>query len=242
MLQEAPRQQLGCDPAVKKIFLEQNTTLAWLIPLGIIVAFSTKGMSLYFARSIILKIGYKISGELQKQIANNILLSDIQTLDNRHSGKYISNITFDAAQVQQLVSAGVLNIMKDTLTAIALIGLMFYQNWSLAIYALLMMPLAAFLAKSLGKRIGKATGEASVLSGNLTSFLSEVFKGSKIIRIYQKEFEESKRANSIIDELLNKGIKIGTVMIRATPIMEILTGFMIAGFIFSPENLFHLAS
>ena len=82
------------DPAVKKIFLEQNTTLAWLIPLGIIVAFSTKGMSLYFARSIILKIGYKISGELQKQIANNILLSDIQTLDNRHSGKYISNITF----------------------------------------------------------------------------------------------------------------------------------------------------
>lgn len=225
------------DPAVKKIFLEQNTTLAWLIPLGIIVAFSTKGMSLYFARSIILKIGYKISGELQKQIANNILLSDIQTLDNRHSGKYISNITFDAAQVQQLVSAGVLNIMKDTLTAIALIGLMFYQNWSLAIYALLMMPLAAFLAKSLGKRIGKATGEASVLSGNLTSFLSEVFKGSKIIRIYQKEFEESKRANSIIDELLNKGIKIGTVMIRATPIMEILTGFMIAGFIFFSGKL-----
>ena len=225
------------DPAVKKIFLEQNTTLAWLIPLGIIVAFSTKGMSLYFARSIILKIGYKISGELQKQIANNILLSDIQTLDNRHSGKYISNITFDAAQVQQLVSAGVLNIMKDTLTAIALIGLMFYQNWSLAIYALLMMPLAAFLAKSLGKRIGKATGEVSVLSGNLTSFLSEVFKGSKIIRIYQKEFEESKRANSIIDELLNKGIKIGTVMIRATPIMEILTGFMIAGFIFFSGKL-----
>ena len=225
------------DPAVKKIFLEQNTTLAWLIPLGIIAAFSTKGMSLYFARSIILKIGFKISGELQKQIANNILLSDIQTLDNRHSGKYISNITFDAAQVQQLVSAGVLNIMKDSLTAIALIGLMFYQNWSLAIYALLMMPLAAFLAKSLGKRIGKATGEASVLSGNLTSFLSEVFKGSKIIRIYQKEFEESKRANSIIDELLNKGIKIGTVMIRATPIMEILTGFMIAGFIFFSGKL-----
>tara|TARA_B100000965_G_C19583280_1_gene754538 strand:+ start:606 stop:2348 length:1743 start_codon:yes stop_codon:yes gene_type:complete len=225
------------DPAVKKIFLEQNTTLAWLIPLGIILAFSTKGMSLYFARSIVLKVGYRISGELQKQIANNILLSDIQTLDNRHSGKYISNITFDAAQVQQLVSAGVLNIMKDSLTAIALIGLMFYQNWSLAIYALLMMPIAAFLAKSLGKRIGKATGEASILSGNLTSFLSEVFKGSKIIRIYQKESHESMRAKSIIDELLNKGIKIGTVMIRATPIMEILTGFMIAGFIFFSGKL-----
>ena len=70
--------------------------------------------------------------------------------------------------------------MKDTLTAIALIGLMFYQNWSLAIYALLMMPLAAFLAKSLGKRIGKATGEASVLSGNLTSFYQKSLRDQKL--------------------------------------------------------------
>tara|TARA_B000000557_G_scaffold254034_1_gene243734 strand:- start:15 stop:1286 length:1272 start_codon:yes stop_codon:yes gene_type:complete len=108
---------------------------------------------------------------------------------------------------------------------------MFYQNWKLALFAILMMPLAGGLAKSLGKRIGKATSKAGVSSGNLASFLTEIFKGSKMIRIYQKEDEENKKANFVIDDLVEKNIKIGSVIIRATPIMEALTGFMIAGFI-----------
>ena len=219
------------DPAVKKIFIEQDKLFAWSIPILIIIAFSSKGLSLYFARLNIMRVGQEVAGALQKKIANNILTSDIQTLDNRHSGKYISNIMFDAVQVQNLVSTGVLNLMKDTLSVIALVSLMFYQNWKLALFAIIMMPLAGGLAKSLGKRIGKATSKAGESSGILTSFLNEIFKGSKMIRIYQKENEENKKASLIIDDLVEKNIKIGAVLIRATPIMEILTGFMIAGFI-----------
>ena len=172
-----------------------------------------------------------MAGALQKKIANNILTSDIQTLDNRHSGKYISNVMFDTHHVQNLVSTGVLNLMKDSFSVIALVSLMFYQNWKLALFAILMMPLAGGLAKSLGKRIGKATSKAGVSSGNLASFLTEIFKGSKMIRIYQKENEESQKANEVINDLVEKNIKIGSVLIRATPIMEALTGLMIAGFI-----------
>ena len=219
------------DPAVKKIFIEQNKIFAWSIPVLIIVAFSSKGISLYFARINIIRVGEEVAGALQKKIAKNILFSDIQTLDNRHSGKYISNVMYDTHHVQNLVSGGVLNIMKDTFSVIALVSLMFYQNWKLALFAILMMPLAGGLAKSLGKRIGKATSQAGISSGNLASFLTEIFKGSKMIRIYQKEIEENKKANQVIDDLVEKNIKIGSVMIRATPIMEALTGFMIAGFI-----------
>ena len=225
------------DPAVKKIFIDKDKTLAWLIPLGIIIAFSSKGISLYFARVNIIKVGAKISGELQKKVAQNILYTDIQTLDSRHSGKYISNIMFDAGMVQNLVSTGVLNLMKDTFSVIALVSLMFYQNWKLALFAMLMMPLAATIAKSLGKRIGKVTSEAGELSGTLTSALSEIFKGAKMIRIYQKEDDETKNVNGAITDLVNKSIKIASVLIRATPIMEILTGFMIAGFIFFSGKL-----
>ena len=138
---------------------------------------------------------------------------------------------YDTHHVQNLVSGGVLNIMKDTFSVIALVSLMFYQNWKLALFAILMMPLAIILAKSLGKRIGKATSKAGESSGNLTSFLTEIFKGSKMIRIYQKENEENEKASDVIDDLVEKNIKIGSVIIRATPIMEALTGFMIAGFI-----------
>ena len=219
------------DPAVKKIFIEQNKVFAWSIPLLIVVAFSSKGFSLYFARINIIRVGEEVAGALQKKVANNILTSDIQTLDNRHSGKYISNIMYDTHHIQNLVSTGVLNLMKDTFSVIALVSLMFYQNWKLALFAILMMPLAGGLAKSLGKRIGKATSKAGVSSGNLASFLTEIFKGSKMIRIYQKEDEENKKANFVIDDLVEKNIKIGSVIIRATPIMEALTGFMIAGFI-----------
>jgi len=224
------------DPAVKKIFIEQNKIFAWSIPILIVIAFSSKGIALYFARINIIRVGEEVAGAIKKKITDNILTSDIQTLDSRHSGKYISNIMYDTHQIQNLVSNGVLNLMKDSFSVIALVSLMFYQNWKLALFALFMIPLAGTLAKSLGKRIGKATSQAGVSSGNLTTFLTEIFKGSKMIRIYQKEFEEREKANRAIDDLVEKNIKIGSVMIRATPIMETLTGFMIAGFIIFQES------
>ena len=225
------------DPAVKKIFIDQDKTLAWLIPICIICAFTLKGVSLYFARINVIKVGSTIAGELQKQIAKNILYSDIQTLEARHSGKYVANVMFDAGQVQHLVSTGVLNLMKDTFTLCALVSVMFYQNWKLSIFALFMMPLAAYFAKNLGKKIGRATGEAGEISGRLTTFLSEILKGSKMIRVYQNENLENENGIKVINELIKKQIKIASTMIRATPIMEILTGFMIAGFIFYSGKL-----
>jgi subfamily B ATP-binding cassette protein MsbA len=225
------------DPAVKKIFIDQDKTLAWLIPICIVFAFSSKGLSLYFARINIIKVGNRIAGELQKKVSNVILFADIQTLDNRHSGKYIANINFDCSQVQNLVSTGVLNLMKDSFSLIALVYLMFYQNWKLACFATFMMPLAIFFAKNLGKRIGKVQTEAGEITGSFTSFLSEIFKSSKMIRIYQKEDVEKKNAVDFINKLVDKNIKIASVIIRATPIMETLTGFMIAGFIFYSGKL-----
>ena len=225
------------DPAVKKIFIEKDRTLAWLIPIAIIFTFTSKGLSLYFARLNISIVGQKIAGELQKKVAKSILFSDMETLDSRHSGKYISNIMHDSHQVQHLVSTGVLNLMKDSFSLVFLVILMFYQNWKLAFFAIFMIPLAATLSKNLGKQIGKATTQASYISGDLTSFLSDIFKGSKIIRIYQKEKNEFDNSESFINNLVDKNIKIASIMIRATPIMECLTGIMIAGFIFYSGKL-----
>ena len=219
------------DPAVKKIFIEKNTTLSWVIPILIIVAFAGKGISLYVARLLIIRVGEEVSGEIKKKIADNIVRSDIQTLDSRHSGKYVSNVVFDSGQVQNLVSTGVLNLMKDTFSVIALVGVMIYQNWKLALFAMLMMPLAAGLAKSLGKRIGKAVGKAGEASGVLVTFLTEIFRGARMIRIYQKEKSINNEAELVVNDMVEKNIKTSSVMIRATPLMETLTGIMIAGFI-----------
>ena len=225
------------DPAVKKIFVEKDQTLAWVIPIAIVLAFTTKGVSLFLARLYILKIGNIVAGELQKKIANTILFSDIQTLDSRHSGKYISNMMFDAGQVHTLVSTAVLNIMKDSFSIVFLVGLMFYQNWKLALFAIIMIPLAAGFAKNLGQKVGKATKQASELSGKLISFLSDIFRASKIIRIYQKENLEQNNSDEAIGQLVDKNIRLGALIIRAGPIMETLTGLMIGGFIFYSGKL-----
>jgi len=225
------------DPAVKKIFIDKNQTLAWLIPIAIVVVFALKGLSLYFARTNINIVGQRIAGELQKKIAKSILFSDVQTLDARHSGKYISNVTFDAGQVSHFVSTGVLNLMKDSFSVVLLVSLMFYQNWKLASFAIFMIPLAGGFAKNLGKQVGKATTQASLLSGKMTVFFNDILRGSRMIRIFQKEDREKENADSVITGLVNKNIKVAAIMLRATPIMEALTGIMIAGFIFFSGKL-----
>ena len=220
------------DPAVKKIFIDQDKTMMLLIPGAIVLAFLIKGLSLYFSRTILINVSQQICKKLAVEMSSSILKSDTHTLESKHSGKYVSHFLYDVGLVANLVGTGVLNLMKDSLTLTVLVSLMFYQNWKLACFALIMMPLAAFVSKSLGKRLGKVTTESAEVSGKLASFLSEMIKGSRMIKMYQQENFEYERSKSILDLMMRKNIKIGYVMIRATPIMEILTGIIIAGFIY----------
>tara|TARA_B100000945_G_scaffold292321_1_gene267483 strand:- start:731 stop:2473 length:1743 start_codon:yes stop_codon:yes gene_type:complete len=220
------------DPAVKKIFIDNNRTYAVMIPIAIIIVFAAKGVSLYFARYLIIVLGYRVVEEIQGQMAEHVLISDTQSLESKHSGRYISSFMYDVGQIQSLISTGVLNLMKDSLTLITLLCVMFYQNWKLALFSIIMMPLAAIFAKSLGKRMGKATTAGAESAANFTTLLTEILKGTKIIKIYQREKIEKEKSKTAIKDLADKQITIGRVLIRATPIMETLTGLMIAGFIY----------
>ena len=225
------------DPAIKKIFIDKDQSLIYLIPLAIILAFSLKVISLYFAKTILIKVGQEITKLIQLKIMKSLIKADSEAIDKKHSGKFISHLTFDVGMITKLVSTVILNLTKDSLTLIGLIGVMFYQNWRLAIFATIMIPLASIAARSLGKRIGKVTIEAADRTGALTSYLLEIFKNHKIIKIFQKENYEFKRTEHFINELKNKVVKIETVLVRASPIMETLTGIMIAGLIFYAGKL-----
>jgi len=219
------------DPAIKKIFVERDESLMILITAGIILAFASKGAALYFAKMLLIRVGNEITKMFQVQIMNSLIKADTKVIDRKHSGKFIANLTFDVSMIRNLVSTVILNLTKDTLTLIGLIGVMIYQNWRLTMFALIMIPLAAVFAKSLGKRIGKATSIAADSSGTMTSYVLEVFKNHKIIKIFQKERHEAERSNNFINQLKEKMIKIESVVIRAAPIMETLTGIMVAGII-----------
>ena len=225
------------DPAIEKIFVEKDQTLIFIIPILIIIAFTTKGISLYLAKSTMIGVGEEVKKMLQQDMLKSFIQADTQFIENKHTGKYISNLTFDVSMITNLLTNALLNFFKDGLTLIGLLFVMFYQNWKLSLVAIIMIPLASAMARSLGKRIRKVTTEATEKSGLLTTYLIEIFKNHKLIKIFQKEEYENNRAKKYIDELKEKSKKIGIVFIRATPIMETLTGIMIAILIFYTGKL-----
>ena len=225
------------DPAIEKIFIEKDQTLILIIPILIIAAFTTKGISLYLAKTTMIGVGEEVKKMLQEDMLKSFISADTQFIENKHTGKYISNLTFDVSMITNLLTNALLNLFKDGLTLIGLLSVMFYQNWKLSLIAIIMIPLASAMARSLGKRVGKVTTEATEKSGLLTTYLIEIFKNHKLIKIFQTEEYENSRAKKYINELKEKSKKIGIVFVRATPIMETLTGIMIAILIFYSGKL-----
>ncbi len=220
------------DPAIKKLFIEKDKSLLIFIPLMIVVAFTTKGLSLYFAKATMIGVGESIKKRLQFDMVNTLIGTDTQIIDKKHSGKFISNLTYDVTHITNLLSNALLTLFKDSLTLIGLLFVMFFQNWKLALISIIMIPLASISAKTLGKRISKVTTEAQQKSGFLTTYLVELFKNHKLIKIFQRETYEKERADKYLGQLKEKSQKIQTVFVRMSPIMETLTGIMIAILIF----------
>ena len=220
------------DPAIEKIFIEKDQSLLILIPIMIIFAFTTKGLSLYYAKATMIGVGESIKKKLQYDMVNTLIGTDTQIIDKKHSGKFISNLTYDVTHITNLLSNAILTLFKDSLTLVGLLFVMFFQNWKLALISIIMIPLASIAAKTLGKRISKVTTEAQQKSGFLTTYLVELFKNHKLIKIFQKESFEKNRADEYLTQLKEKNQKIQTVFVRMSPIMETLTGIMIAILIF----------
>ena len=208
------------DPAVEKLFIEKNQNLMLLIPLGIIVAFASKGLSLYAAKSIMISIGEEVKKAIQVDMMKNLIRADTETIEKRHSGKIITNLINDINFMTSLVSVGILNLFKDSLTLIGLLSVMFYQNWKLSLIAIIMIPLASYFARLLGKRVSKVTTEAMDLAGILNTYLMEIFRNHKLIKVFQKETYETSRANTALEQLKNKGKKLAIIYARSSPIME----------------------
>ena len=225
------------DPAIEQLFIKQEESLIYIIPGLIVLAFAVKGGSLYIAKVLMINVSEEVRKDIQIDMFASLIKADTKLIDQKHSGKFITNLTNDVNMITNLVSTAILNLFKDSLTLIGLLSVMFYQNWKLSLIAIIMIPLASIAARSLGKRIGKVTTEQMNKAGVLTTYLVEIFKNHKLMKIFQKENYEKKRANDFITGLKETSRKINIVFVRASPIMEFLTGIMIAFLIFVSAKL-----
>jgi subfamily B ATP-binding cassette protein MsbA len=216
------------DPAIEKIFIEKDQTLIYLIPLAIVISFSVKGLSLYISKVLMINVAEEVKADVQKDMLKALIASDTNYIDKSHSGQFISKLNNDVMMLTHLISNAALSLFKDTLTLIGLLSVMFIQNWKLSLIAIFMIPLAGFTARILGKRISKVAVEFMQKSEIFTKRLVEVFKNHKLIKIFQAEKIENEKSYESLNDLKSKTIKTQVVFNRNTPVMETLTGIMIA--------------
>ena len=225
------------DPAIKQIFIKKDQTLIIIIPILIVIAFAVKGLSLYIAKVIMIGVSEEVRKDVQVNMLDNLIDADTKLIDNKHSGKFIANLTNDVGLLTNLISTVILNIFKDSLTLIGLLSVMFYQNWKLSLIAIIMIPLASIAASSLGKRISKVSYQQMEWAGVLSAYLIDMFKNHKLIKIFQKEMYEKNRAKVFLENVKEKSRKMSIVFVRASPIMETMTGIVIAILIFYAGKL-----
>ena len=221
------------DPAIKKIFIEKNKTLLIIIPGLIILAFIAKSISLYIIRIKTIKISFNVTKNIQILMADKILKSDTAFLVSKHSGKFISNFTNDTQVLLNVINGIAISALKEFFTLIALLGLMFYQNWKLSLLAIIMIPVAAFFSKKFGKRMGKFVNQSLLASEVFTKFLSEILKATSVIKIFQREDQELKNFRNIIEDRIEKMTKVERTRLGAAPVMETITGVAIAIVVFA---------
>ena len=220
------------DPAIKEIFENKNKQMLYLIPVAIVFTFIIKAFSIYGTRIITIKVGIKIIKNIQTLMAQKFLLSDISHITKKHSGKYLSNFTNDTTILFTVLTGVVVTLFKEIFTLIALLGLMFYHDWQLSLLAMIMIPIAAISSKNIGKKMGKKVHVSLEASDKFMKFLSEIIKGSWLIKIYQKEEDELKKISMIIDERFKAIRKVEQTRLGAGPIMEIISAIAIAIVVF----------
>jgi len=221
------------DPAIKKIFIEKDNQMLFLIPLFIVIAFVAKSISLYFTRIQSVNISFKVKESIQKNLAEKILNSDLSYINDNHSGKFISNFTEDTHRLQNITQTIGLSSIKELISLFFLISLMISKDVYLSLLALILIPLAALISKKLGKKMGKAVYGALEANEQFTKYLSETLKSVTLIKIFQRETNEMSKLSKIIKNWIDKSSKVEKTRLGTGPMMETITGIAVALVVFA---------
>ncbi len=219
-------------PMLDDVFLKRDAEMLMLVPLAIVIVTLVKGVSDYGQAVIMSFVGQRVVTDIQRTMFTHLMAADIAFFHNTHTGKLISHFTTDAGLLRLAVSNVLVGFAKDTLTLVFLVGLMFYQDWKLALIAFFVFPLAILPIIRIGKRIRKVSANTQVQIGNYITLLGQTFQGVRHVKAYGMEDYEDKRATGLIENLFGLFYKAARVRSLSRPIMELLGGIAIAAVVF----------
>ena len=215
-------------PVLDDVFLKQDRTLLYLVPLAILLIALVKGAATYGQSVTMNYVGQRIISAVQLAMFAHLMRSDIAFFHSNSTGKLISRFNNDANMLRAAVSTVLTGIVKDALTLVFLVGLMFHQDWLLALIALFVFPVAVWPIVRIGKRMRKVSANTQAQMGDLTTILDETFRGARHVRAYGMETYEIGRAGAAIETIFGLVQKSARVRAATHPIMETLGGIAVA--------------
>ena len=217
---------------IDDIFVNKDENMLIILPVIAVMIMFVRAIGTYGANVSINLIGQKIVGSLQNDLYLSLLKADISYINSIHSARFISNFTADSTKLRETMSSVVVNLSRNILMVMGFIGYLLWVDFNLALIFLLVLPPAAIGLRYLGKKLRKAIRESLEEIGTLSSLVSETLKGIRIIRAYRKENFYTKKAKEIIDKVVSLSMRGVRARSASAPIMEIVTGFAIAGIIY----------
>ena len=216
------------EPIVDDVFIAKDKDTLWLVGMAVFATFAIKGIANYAQAALISRVGLKIIADAQSRLFAHLERMDLGFFHANPTGTLISRFTVDIGQMRAIVSSVLTSLGKDLMSLIALVGVMFYQNWQLAFIAIFVFPIAILPVSRLGKRIRKVTANTQVESGLLMTLLEQTFQGIRVVKAYGMEAYEKSRMDELIEKLFALSFKSARIRALASPIMESLGGVAVA--------------
>lgn len=215
------------EPIIDKVFASQSEAMLWPVAIAVFLVFVVRGGATYGHTVLTNRMGMRVIADMQRDMFSHLVYADLSYFQSQQSGHLMSRFISDMTMIRAALSESLAGIGKNTFTLIFLIGIMFYQDWKLALISVFVFPASAYGVARLGKKLRRVSASTQVETGALTSMLGQAFQGNKHIKSYGMEEFEKKRTNAIIENIYRLMTKTFRTSAIATPMAEILSGLAI---------------
>jgi len=216
-------------PALDQALSGKNPELIYLIPLLVIVLYIIKGAAYYGQATLMGHVGQKVIYDLRNTIYDQLTRQSLEFFAHRKVGEMMGRISYDVTLVQSAVSTSVTALMRDSVSIVFLLGVVFYQEWMLAVIAMLVFPLVIYPIARFGRKMRHASFDGQVSMGEMSSLVEETVGGIRVVKAFGMENYERGRFRHLTGDFLFHQLRMIRAQALSFPIMELLAGFGIAG-------------
>jgi subfamily B ATP-binding cassette protein MsbA len=211
-------------PVLDDVFINKKAGMLKILPLAVLFLFVVKGLCEWGHVYFMSYVGQRVVTQVRQQLYDHLQILSLSFFDRTPTGVLMSRITNDVNLLQAAVSSAITGMLKDCVSVVGLVGVVFYRDWELALVAMVVLPFAFFPIVKFGRMLRRISRQSQQSMGNLSVILHETISGNRIVKAFgMEEYEKSRfsRENMSYFQYYMKSVSVRAL---SSPIMEFLGG------------------